>query len=111
MANPSEVGIQTDWDSAIVECGTTAGSITLDRDKAYIVKHNGMNTSGTERTDYVAIGTGTYTAAITSGTGKRVLLDEESTVVGPGVTTMTFIVATNDPTLSIIPISYKRGQY
>jgi hypothetical protein len=87
MANPSAL---TDT-PAVLKATTTEGSVTLDPLRQYTVQHLGVDDSGVNSVDIVALATSADTDAdFSEGADKVILLPEEKAPVGPGKATLKF---------------------
>ena len=111
MANPSSVGLDTDYEPAIIATSTTAVAVTLDPNKQYMLVHNGINASGASTTDYIMGSIGSTTPAASAGSGKLILTTATYLYIGPGHSTLNLKASANAPTVSLIPIENDFGNH
>jgi len=87
MANPTAVG-KDDYEPGLVETSTSPVTVSLNDDKAYILAHSGLDTSGNADGNAVMFATEDSTAALTPGAGQGVLISKSSLPIGPGIKTL-----------------------
>lgn len=112
MANPSTVGsTDGDYNMALIEVTTAGVTLTLDPNKQYMIQHNGVDASGSTMTDVIQMAVDDGTPAYTSGEKKGLLLQNNTLIIGPNITTLKLDVAANDPTMTIVPLRSDFGRH
>ena len=99
MANPTTAAAST---LNVVTATTADASIALDSRSAYLVQHNGLNSSGSASTG-VAYLSGSSTVEATAGDNpnKFILLSQTAILVGPGLARLGFKTASGEVTISL----------
>jgi hypothetical protein len=105
------VGLNGNYEPALIASTTAASSITLNGNIQYQVQHNGIDESGNAQTEYIMLATDDSTAAASSGAGKAILTTTNTILIGPGIETLKFDASANDPTFTILPIAYDAGRH
>lgn len=108
MANPTSVSGSP---ACILTDNAVAVSLAIDAARQYMLSHDGEDAGGNAHTDTVFCAVGTATAAVTEGAGKFKLPAGRTLLVGPGQTILSLLSAAKDPTVSILPLEYKPGNF
>ena len=87
----------------VVGASTTEGTITLDRDREYTIKHNGLNASGSATDPIFFAYDEAVTASWAQDDNKFGLNANELVSIGPGCETLHYKTAAGTPTFSLIP--------
>lgn len=94
MANPTKVGLDLDYNPALVKVDTTGVTIPLDANKEYLLMHLGVDTQSSPAASTATIyyGYGIAGTAVDNtgveGTNKFPLLSGQQTLIGPGVSSL-----------------------
>lgn len=87
----------------VVGASSTEGTLTLDRDREYLVRHNGQNASGSATEPIFFAYDEAVTASWAEDNNKIGLNAGETTAVGPGCSTLHYKTASGTPTFTIVP--------
>lgn len=91
---------------------TAASTVTLDVNRRYQFVHCGLDVGGNDTNDEVWGNTDGSTAPDgTAGTQRFTLADQQSTFLGPGVSTCDLLASANDAVISIFPVALEIGRY
>jgi len=111
MSNPESVGLNEDYEPAVVEAVTTTAQIALALNKDYLLQHNGVDAAGSAATTRINMATDDSDPADTAGAGQLPLITGNIVKLGPGIDKLKFSATANAPTFSIIPGRDDQGRH
>lgn len=97
---------------SVIAASTSEGELTLDRDREYLIKHNGLDTSLGAATDPIFFAVDEdVTASGAEDDNKLILAAGEQMPIGPGVSVLHYLMAANSATFSIVPGPRLLGEF
>jgi len=103
MSNPTQVGKSANL-PVLLEVTATIQTIDTDVKKQYLLQHNAIDTDGNAAADAIAVSFNEAVPSLISGGSKAVLKDSAILVVGPGISSISYVATIGLPTATISPV-------
>jgi hypothetical protein len=86
----------------IAASNVAQAAMVLDRNRTYIIRHNAVDVDGSAATGTIYFSVGTVTASMAEASDKLPLLSGKEITVGPGLSGLNYLSATNAPTFLVV---------